>query len=140
MWKIHKIDIEDVDTNSDNDNNVGPPEEGTDTPPSMISPRYKDIDSYDKEDDNNGFEICEVDGRDIITRQNEYYQSNLALLGDERTGDSPRGRGHTRRRARWRRLTPSVLSALQHTTLLLEVLLWHLHDIGNARGPYSLAA
>ena len=95
-----KIDIEDVDTNSYDEDDDGQPDSGTGTPPPLITRRYEDIDIDDEEDDDDGFEICEFDGRDFITRQNEYHETNLAPLGGYITQESPRGRGNTRRQQR----------------------------------------
>ena len=90
-----KIEIEDVDTNSDNDDNTDHPDTGT--PPRLMSCRYKDINSNDKKNDNDGFEMSNIDGRDVVTRQNESYATNLIPLGKDVTQESRGGRGHTRR-------------------------------------------
>ena len=95
-----KIELEDVDTDSDDDDNDGPPDGVTGNPPQLISRRYEDLDSDDDDDNSDDYDICEINGHDAIATQNDYYQSNLAPLGDDRTGDSPRGRVHTRRQQR----------------------------------------
>ena len=92
-----KIEVEDVDTDSDGDDNYGPPDGVTGTPPQLISRRHKGIDSDDDDNDYDNYDIYEVAGRDVITTQNLHYQTNIAPLEDNHTGDPPRGHGHTRR-------------------------------------------
>ena len=87
--KIHpKVEVEDIDTDINDDNDNDNPETGT--APPLLPRRYKDIDSDDDGNANNGeFEMDEVDGRDVITRHNDYYETNLSPLGVDVTHASP---------------------------------------------------